>query len=153
MNTLELKIPPPIVAIFTAAAMWFAKDFAPICELALSARIITAGLVLCLAGYFGIAGTIAFRRAKTTVNPLKPQNSSALVTSGVYRITRNPMYVSFTLILVAWMAYLSSVTSVAGPLLYMLYITRFQIKPEERILQGIFGQAFTDYMQRTRRWL
>jgi protein-S-isoprenylcysteine O-methyltransferase Ste14 len=153
MNTLELKIPPPIVAIFTAAAMWFTKDFTPVIDLVLLARIITAGLVLCIAGYFGIAGTVAFRRAKTTVNPLKPQNSSALVTSGVYRITRNPMYVSFTLILVAWMVYLASITSAAGPVLYMLYITRFQIKPEERILQGIFGQAFTAYMQRTRRWL
>ena len=153
MNTLELKIPPPLVGIVIAAAMWFAKDLSFGDELPWSVRIITAGLVLCLAGYFGIAGTVAFRRAKTTVNPLKPQNSSALVTSGVYRITRNPMYVSFTLILMAWMVYLASITSVAGPVLYMLYITRFQIKPEERILQGIFGDAFTTYMQQTRRWL
>jgi protein-S-isoprenylcysteine O-methyltransferase Ste14 len=153
MNTLELKIPPPLVGILIAAAMWFAKDISWVVELPWMTRIITAGLVLCLAGYFGIAGTVAFRRAKTTVNPLKPQNSSALVTSGVYQITRNPMYVSFTLILVAWMVYLASITSVAGPMLYMLYITRFQIKPEERILQGIFGAAFTAYMQRTRRWL
>jgi protein-S-isoprenylcysteine O-methyltransferase Ste14 len=153
MKTLELKIPPPIIAILTATAMWFVKDFAPAFELALSARLIAAGVVLCLAGYFGIAGTIAFRRAKTTVNPLKPENSSSLVTSGVYRLTRNPMYVSFTLILVAWMVYLSSLASIAGPLLYALYITRFQIQPEERILQGIFGEAFTNYKQRTRRWL
>ena len=153
MNTLELKIPPPLVGIVIAAAMWFAKDLSFGVELPRSVRIITVSLVLCLAGYFGIAGTVAFRRAKTTVNPLKPQNSSALVTSGVYRITRNPMYVSFTLILVAWMVYLASITSVAGPVLYMLYITRFQIKPEERILQGIFGHAFTTYMQQTRRWL
>jgi protein-S-isoprenylcysteine O-methyltransferase Ste14 len=153
MNTLELKIPPPLVGILIAAAMWFAKDISWVVELPWMTRIITAGLVLCLAGYFGIAGTIAFRRAKTTVNPLKPQNSSVLVTSGVYQITRNPMYVSFTLILVAWMVYLASITSVAGPVLYMLYITRFQIKPEERILQGIFGEAFTTYMQQTRRWL
>lgn len=153
MNTLELKIPPPLVGIVISAAMWFAKDFAPVFDLTLSVRITIAAFVLCLAGYFGIAGTVAFRRAKTTVNPLKPQNSSVLVTSGVYQITRNPMYVSFTLILVAWMVYLASITSVAGPVLYMLYITRFQIKPEERILQGIFGEAFTAYMQRTRRWL
>jgi protein-S-isoprenylcysteine O-methyltransferase Ste14 len=153
MKTLELKIPPPIIGIFTAIAMWFAKDFAPTFDLALSARFVIVGVVLCLAGYFGIAGTIAFRRAKTTVNPLKPQNSSSLVTSGVYRLTRNPMYVSFTLILVAWMVYLSSIVLIAGPLLFALYITRFQIQPEERILQGIFGDAFTSYMQRTRRWL
>jgi protein-S-isoprenylcysteine O-methyltransferase Ste14 len=153
MKSLELKIPPPLVAIFIAIAMWFAKDLAPIFDLALSVRIIAAGFVLCLAGYFGIAGTIAFRRAKTTVNPLKPENTSSLVTSGVYRLTRNPMYVSFTLILVAWMVYLSSIASIAGPILFALYITRFQIQPEERILQGIFGEVFTAYMQRTRRWL
>ena len=63
------------------------------------------------------------------------------------------MYLSFALILVAWMAYLSSIALIAGPLLFALYITRFQIQPEERILQGIFGEAFTAYMQRTRRWL
>ena len=153
MKTLELKIPPPIIAIFTATVMWFAKDFAPIFDLALSARLIAAGVVLCLAGYFGIAGTIAFRRAKTTVNPLKPENSSSLVTSGVYRLTRNPMYLSFALILVAWMVYLSSIALIAGPLLFALYITRFQIQPEECILQDIFGDAFTAYMLRTRRWL
>jgi protein-S-isoprenylcysteine O-methyltransferase Ste14 len=153
MKTLELKIPPPIIGIFTAITMWFAKDFALTFDLAWSARLIAAGIVLCLAGYFGIAGTIAFRRAKTTVNPLKPENSSSLVTSGVYRLTRNPMYVSFTLILVAWTVYLSSIAGIAGPLLFALYITRFQIQPEERILQGIFGEAFTAYMQRTRRWL
>ncbi len=107
MKTLELKIPPPIIGIFTAITMWFAKDFALTFDLAWSARLIAAGVVLCLAGYFGIAGTIAFRRAKTTINPLKPENSSSVVTSGVYRLTRNPMYVSFTLILVAWMVYLS----------------------------------------------
>jgi protein-S-isoprenylcysteine O-methyltransferase Ste14 len=153
MKTLELKIPPPIVAIFTATVMWFAKDYAPTFYLAWSARNIAAGLVLCLAGYFGIAGTLAFWRAKTTVNPLKPENSSSLVTSGVYRLTRNPMYVSFALILVAWMAYLSSIVLVAGPFFFVLYITRFQIQPEERILQGIFGEAFASYRQRTRRWL
>ena len=153
MKTLELKIPPPIIAIFTATAMRFAKDFAPSIDLTLSARLVAAGIVLFIAGYFGIAGTIAFRRAKTTVNPLKPENSSSLVTSGVYRLTRNPMYVSFALILVAWMLYLSSIALIAGPLLFALYITRFQIQPEERILQGIFGDAFTAYMLRTRRWL
>ena len=153
MKTLELKIPPPIIAILTAAAMWFTIDFAPSFDLTLSARLIASGLVLCIAGYFGMAGTIAFRRAKTTVNPLKPENSSSLVTSGVYRLTRNPMYVSITLILVAWMIYLSSIALIVGPLLFAFYITRFQIQPEERILQGIFGDAFTAYMQQTRRWL
>jgi protein-S-isoprenylcysteine O-methyltransferase Ste14 len=153
MKTLELKIPPPIIALLIAIAMWFAKSFAPSFDLGLPTRIIAASAVLCLAGYFGIAGTVAFRRAKTTVNPLKPENSSALVTSGVYRLTRNPMYVSFTLILLAWMVFLSSIALIAGPLLFTLYIARFQIQPEERILQGIFGEAFTAYRQRTRRWL
>jgi protein-S-isoprenylcysteine O-methyltransferase Ste14 len=153
MKTLELKIPPLIIALLIAIAMWLTKSFATSFDLNLPTRIIAVAAVLCLAGYFGIAGTVAFQRAKTTVNPLKPENSSALVTSGVYRLTRNPMYVSFTLILLAWMVFLSSIALIAGPLLFTLYITRFQIQPEERILQGIFGDTFTAYMLRTRRWL
>lgn len=153
MQTLELKIPPPIIALLIAIAMWFAKSIVPSFDLGLLTRIISAGVVLCFAGYFGIAGTLAFRRAKTTVNPLKPENSSALVTSGVYRLTRNPMYVGFALILLAWTVFLSSLALIAGPILFMLYIDRFQIQPEKRILQGLFGDAFTAYKNQTRRWL
>jgi len=100
-----------------------------------------------------IAGVVEFRRAQTTVNPLKPQATSRLVTSGIYRFTRNPMYLGFCMGLVASAVFLSSAWALLGPLAFVVYITRFQIAPEERALAGLFGDAFTDYQGRVRRWV
>lgn len=100
-----------------------------------------------------LAGVISFRRARTTVNPLKPETATALVTSGVYRYTRNPMYLGMLAILVAWAAFLASPAALLGPLGFWTYIQRFQIRPEEKMLTSLFGRAFTDYTSRVRRWL
>jgi protein-S-isoprenylcysteine O-methyltransferase Ste14 len=153
MRALELKIPPPLVALIIAVTMWIARNAVPTLELSPATRIIAAGVVAVIGGYFSIAGTIAFRRAKTTVNPLKPERASSLVTSGVYRITRNPMYVALALLLVAWSFYLSAPALLAGFALFVLYVTRFQIQPEERVLRRMFGNEYTSYTQRVRRWL
>jgi protein-S-isoprenylcysteine O-methyltransferase Ste14 len=100
-----------------------------------------------------IGGVISFRRAETTVNPLKPETSAALVSTGVYSFTRNPMYLGMVLVLFAWAVYLSSIWSLLGPVLFTLYITRFQIIPEERALDRLFGAPFAAYKKRVRRWL
>jgi protein-S-isoprenylcysteine O-methyltransferase Ste14 len=96
---------------------------------------------------------MSFRRAKTTVNPLKPETSAALVSTGVYSHTRNPMYLGMVLALFAWAVYLSSIWSLVGPAFFVLYITRFQIIPEERALDRLFGAPFAAYKTRVRRWL
>lgn len=153
MRALELKIPPPLVALIIAVTMWIARNVAPTLELSPATRIVAAGVVAVIGGYFSIAGTVAFRRARTTVNPLKPERASSLVTSGVYRITRNPMYVALALLLVAWGFYLSAPALLAGSALFVLYVTRFQIQPEERVLRRMFGNEYTSYTQRVRRWL
>jgi protein-S-isoprenylcysteine O-methyltransferase Ste14 len=100
-----------------------------------------------------VGGVMSFRRAKTTVNPLKPETSVALVSTGVYSFTRNPMYLGMVLALFAWALYLSSIWSFVGPVLFALYITRFQIVPEERVLDRLFGTPFAEYKKRVRRWL
>ena len=113
-----------------------------------------AAIVIALIGAaIDLAGLIAFRRAKTTINPLKPQNSSSLVTGGIYRYTRNPMYLGMLAFLLAWSAYLAQPLALLGPLAFVLYINRFQIIPEERVLAGLFGEEFTAYTNRVRRWL
>lgn len=101
---------------------------------------------------FDVAGLVAFRRASTTINPLHPERASALVTGGVYRITRNPMYVGLAFALLAWAAYLGSPWALLGPVAFVGYITHFQIVPEERILRARFAQ-FDAYAARVRRWL
>lgn len=154
METLELKIPPPVVALIVATAMWGASTMGLVFDdVPRSIRVLTAG-IFCFAGLgFILLGVAEFYRARTTVNPLKPQATSSLVTGGIYRYTRNPMYIGLLFILVAWAAWLSSAWALIGPVIFVLYITRFQILPEERALAAIFGTAFSDYKDKVRRWL
>jgi protein-S-isoprenylcysteine O-methyltransferase Ste14 len=153
VHALELKIPPPILALLIAAAMWGASLATPAAPLPPNIRLV-ATIALALAGVaISTTGVAAFRRAKTTLNPLKPGTSSSLVTSGIYRYTRNPMYLGLATALLAWATFLSSAWSVLGPLVFILYMTRFQILPEERALSGIFGAAYAEYQAKVRRWL
>lgn len=100
-----------------------------------------------------LAGVLAFRRAKTTVNPLTPEATTAMVTSGIYRFTRNPMYLGFLFVLAGWAMYLSNLLAFAFLPLFALYMNRFQIVPEERALCAKFPDAFTAYKRSVRRWL
>ena len=153
MQALELKIPPPIVALLIAAAMWGISLATPAASLPVEIHL-AATIAIAFAGVAtAIAGVVGVRRAKTTLNPLKPETTSSLVTSGVYRFTRNPMYLGLVLALLAWAAFLSSVWSLLGPLVFILYMTRFQIVPEERALSSIFGTAYSEYQVKVRRWL
>jgi protein-S-isoprenylcysteine O-methyltransferase Ste14 len=153
MRALELKVPPPIVALLMGAAMWFAAQQRVSLELPLVVQIV-AFVVIALAGAaMALAGDLEFKRARTTINPFKPENSTALVTSGIYRFTRNPMYVGLTLLLLGWAAFLCSAWAFLGPVIFVLYIGRFQIAPEERVLSAKFGAAYTEYTARVKRWL
>jgi protein-S-isoprenylcysteine O-methyltransferase Ste14 len=153
MNSLELKIPPPAVAALVAAIMWGISLITPLLEVALFTRV-SAAIIFALAGSgFSLAGVISFRRAKTTVNPMKPETATSLVSTGIYRVTRNPMYVGLLLVLIAWAAYLTSAWALLGPLGFVLYISRFQIAPEERVLSTLFGAEYTAYQSKVRRWL
>lgn len=153
MQALELKIPPPAVALLVAVAMWGIA--AATSRFEISAAVCdTVAIVIALVGVgFAVAGVLAIRRARTTISPLKPDATSSLVTSGVYRVTRNPMYLGLSLALLAWATFLSSAWAFLGPIAFVLYIGRFQIAPEERALSKLFGPAFAEYRSNVRRWL
>jgi len=95
---------------------------------------------------------VTFRKAKTTVNPVKP-HASSLVTSGVYAISRNPMYLGGFTMLLGWTIFLSNPLAFLFLPLYVLYLNRFQIAPEERVLTSLFGETYVAYQARARRWL
>lgn len=153
MHWFEHRIPPPVVGLVVAAAMAWVARMTPVLALPLGLRAgIAAATVLVGLGFLA-SGGLAFRRARTTVNPLRPQDASALVVAGVYRITRNPMYVGFACLLLAWAAWLSAPWALLGPVLFVGWISRFQIVPEERALHANFGASFEAYCQRVRRWL
>ena len=115
--------------------------------LAIAALFVLAALVL------EVSGLLAFRRAKTTVNPLSPEKSTTIVRSGPYRFTRNPMYLGIALLLSAFCLYLANPVSLAAVVVFVAYITRFQILPEERLLLAKFGEAYAQYARSVRRWL
>jgi protein-S-isoprenylcysteine O-methyltransferase Ste14 len=153
MRFLELRIPPPAVGLVVAAGMWAAARFSPVLRLPDVGRLSVAVILTAVGVAVAVGGVMSFRRARTTVNPLKPETSAALVSTGVYSFTRNPMYLGMLLVLFAWAVYLSSIWSLLGPVLFALYITRFQIVPEERVLARLFGATFAAYKKRVRRWL
>ena len=153
MSSLEVKIPPPAVAVAIAVAMWGASRLAPWLELPSALRLGAAAAILLVGIGFSAGGVIAFRRAQTTLNPTKPEQASSLVRSGVYRVTRNPMYVGLLCVLVAWAVFLSSAWALLGLVTFVLYIGHFQIAPEERALVKLFGSEYADYQAKVRRWL
>ena len=153
MGVLELKIPPPVVALLVGIAMWVASRTGPSIDLPFLIRAVTAIAIAMLGGGISFAGDMSFRRAKTTVNPMRPEKASSLVTSGIYRFTRNPMYLGLLLIVIAWAVFLSSPWALAGPVAFVLYVGRFQITPEERALSTKFGAEYSSYKSQVRRWL
>lgn len=153
MRTLENRIPPPIVAALFALSMWCSSFFLPTIEMNAMVRVGLSVAALFLGAFFCIAGIVSFRRAKTTVNPLKPETATSLVCSGIYTISRNPMYLGFAFFLLAWVVYLLSPWVSIGVVGFVLYMNQFQILPEERALKEIFGPEFEDYQSRVRRWL
>ena len=154
MKSLELKVPPPIVAILIGAAMWGLSYVPPVADVPTYIRI-AAGLVTATPGaIFALAGSTRIRRANTTINPMRPENASLLVTTGIFALTRNPMYVGLLFVVVGWAVFLSALWALLlGPAGFVLYLTRFQIRPEERALSRLFGAQYSAYRSRVRRWL
>ena len=153
MQFLETRIPPPLVALALASVMWLLFHAEPCSDTPGSWRSVAVAATSLSSGALAFAAFVAFWRAKTTVNPLKPDRASTLITYGVYHLTRNPMYVSLLLLLLSYAIYLWSVPALVGPVAFIVYITRFQIIPEERALEAKFGVTFDEYKRRVRRWL
>jgi protein-S-isoprenylcysteine O-methyltransferase Ste14 len=150
---MKLKIPPPIVALIAAACMWLLSHAVPTLAFALPLRRSLAGACVVLGFAVAISAVVCFRRVKTTVNPLDPRRASSLVTGGVFRYTRNPMYLGLLLVLLGWSLYLSHVLPFLVLPVFIAYITRYQIVPEESALASKFGEDFTAYRSRVRRWI
>jgi protein-S-isoprenylcysteine O-methyltransferase Ste14 len=153
VKKLELKLPPVAVFLLVAVSMWLlarwtpGHDFHPVFRLAVIAVSMLAGAV------FGVGALAGFRRSRTTVNPLEPHRANTLVTGGVYRFSRNPMYLALLWVLLAIGFALSNLYALALALCFVPYMNRFQIEPEERAMEALFGADYRRYRARVRRWL
>ena len=153
LSTFELKVPPLALTAGVAVVMWLISSQWP-SYLATPTWALVSALVLAVIAIALCASAIwSFRASKTTVNPTTPSSASFVVSSGVYRFTRNPMYLAFLLLLSAWAICLANpVSSVALPL-FVLFMNRFQIEPEERALRAKFGSQYEQYLVQVRRWV
>jgi len=153
MTFLENRIPPPIALLVGLLLMRLIALFDSSQWFVFEHRNWFA-LVFCTLGFgTAVSGVLSFKKADTTINPLEPERASQLVKTGVFRISRNPMYLGMVLVGVAWAFYLGSVFSLLMVVAFMLFITHFQIKPEERALAALYPEEFQQYCQTTRRWL
>jgi protein-S-isoprenylcysteine O-methyltransferase Ste14 len=138
-----------VIGIAMAATMWSNPQVTVSAVLRLTVSI----SFLLAAGMFGPRAILTFSRVKTTIDPVRIDRANVLVTTGVYRFTRNPMYLSMALLLTAWASYLAHPLAAIGPIAFVMYISRFQIFPEERVLQAKFGDLYTIYRSEVRRWI
>ena len=152
MNQLELKVPPLVVALACGLLIWIAS--ATFSSLSFSIRGIKGLAIL-----FGVIGIVAivvairtFRKAKTTVDPRKPDTATSLVQSGIYNHSRNPIYLGLLFILIGFAVYVHNYIGFVFLPLFVIYMNRFQIRPEEKALESLFGQDFQNYKRRVRRW-
>lgn len=150
---LKLKIPPPVYLLLFAGLMWLAHHWLPLAQLIPSSWN-NAGLLLItlalLADFWSLG---LFFRAHTTFNPIHPERTRELVTTGPYRYTRNPMYLGMLIILSGWALYLGSLTPFFLLPLFVMVLTVQQIMPEEKVLAEKFGDAYFEYKSRVPRWL
>ena len=153
MNSLELKIPPVGVFLLFAAVMWLIPFQIPLNDFFFSFRLPFSLILIMAGGVFALAGIFSFLKGQTTLNPIKPEAASTIITYGVYRFSRNPMYVGLLFILTAWAVWLYNLSAFLFLPPFVLYMNRFQILPEERALQAKFGSEFNAYMMSVRRWL
>lgn len=152
MSWLETRIPPPIAAGLFALAMWGIARLLPHFSVVVPGSGILAA-VLCASGILiDVAAMFSFRRHRTSVNPIDPTAAGTVVTTGLYKHSRNPMYLGLVLLLSALAAKLSNVASLLVVPLFVLYMNRFQIGPEERALAQKFGADYDRYRETVRRW-
>lgn len=153
MRRLEARIPPPLVAAAAALAMWLIARSRPEFTISFDRRVqVTAALAI-IGVVTVVMGALQFHQARTTLTPLNPGAASALVVSGIYRYTRNPMYLGMAIVLLSLAIYLSHPLAALGVVAFVAYIHRFQILPEERALRALFPGAFEAYAREVRRWI
>ena len=153
MHKLELKIPPPLVTAVAGALMWLLAWMFPALALAIPLQQPLALLLLGLGLVLPLVCVWLFIQAKTTIDPTRRGRSALLVVSVFNRISRNPMYLGMLLVLLGWALWLSSLLALLTAPLFVLYMNRFQIEPEERFLTERFAEQYLAYKASVRRWI
>ncbi|OLQ92210.1 hypothetical protein BIY21_12290 [Vibrio ponticus] len=153
MEVLERKIPPvALFIIFIVVMVRFDGALESFAAVLPFPWTVLACSVL-VSGFIGLAGVNEFRKAKTTVNPVKVDSASSVVDTGIFAYSRNPMYLALLILLFGIGYWQQNMVCLLLPIGFVFYMNRFQILPEERALEKLFGEQYLAYKQRVRRWL
>lgn len=150
---MKIHIPPVVVVLLIGTLMRWVAGHAWSGSFRLPGQGLVAGMLLSLGLLIPVLGVHRFRVADTTVDPLHPEKASALVDRGVYRYSRNPMYLGLALLLAGWGIRLGSLAGLLGVPLFVIYMRYFQIGPEEEAMEKRFGEAYREYRSKVRRWI
>ncbi|HBQ60801.1 MAG TPA: hypothetical protein DD671_14585 [Balneolaceae bacterium] len=150
---LKLKIPPALLFLISVGLMWIINKYLPADGLNFRSNMSTAIAVFSIGVLIGLLGVWEFIRHSTTVNPHKPENANTIVTTGIYKFSRNPMYVGLLIGLAAAVIYFGNPwTAIILPL-FIWYMNVFQVLPEEKMMKEKFGKDFREYKSSVRRWI
>lgn len=146
-----IKIPPPILVIILTSLVYFSSTKLEL--IYLPYRQIVSVIILIIGLIVIVSPVVDFIKSKTTINPVKFKNVNRLVTTGIYRYSRNPMYLGMILIVISTTVYYLNFLSVFSPLIFYIWINKFQINREEIFLEDKFGSEYLKYKSKTRRWI
>lgn len=150
---MKLKIPPAILLALCIGLMWLLDYLIPIGFTPLPGARLVAIILLVIGAFFGIAGLFQFYKHRTSIDPHKPTKASSLVTGGIYQLSRNPMYMALFFLLLAYATVLQNIANLLVLPLFIWYMNRYQIIPEEEVMEEKFGDAYREYQSEVRRWL
>jgi protein-S-isoprenylcysteine O-methyltransferase Ste14 len=149
---MKLKIPPIVIFFIVALIMYGLAASLPVGYFDFFGRIYLMGVLLLLALILGLTGLVQFYMDKTSLDPIKPEKTTQLVTKGVFSFTRNPMYLALLLVLLAWGLWLGNAFNTILAAGFVMYMNKFHILPEEMALAKLFGKEYAQYCVRVRRW-
>jgi len=149
---MELKVPPALVFVCFGLMMYLLAKFLPIGYFDFFGRLLLTKILIGLGIVIALFALLQFRKASTTIDPTQPNKASNLVVNGIFKFSRNPMYLALLLLLLALGVFLGNAFNILIAAGFVSYMNRFQIIPEERILLNKFGRSFKDYCILTRRW-
>ena len=146
-----IKIPPPLIVLVLIVSIYFSSKKIDLIniplQLEISIFILSAGILIF------VNPVLQFIKSKTTVNPIQFEEVNKLVTSGIFKYSRNPMYLGMLMIVLSASIFYLNIYSILTPLLFILWINKFQIKREEEFLIEKFGDEYLSYKKKTRRWI
>ena len=149
---LELKVIPPIQLIISSGLMYTLAIYFPNYNYYLNTSLAITILLIICAAFIGLWALYDFHKHKTTFHPHKPEKTSSLVDSGVFSLSRNPMYVALAMVLLAVGVFLQNYFSFFVIPLFIWYLTKYQIIPEEKMLNILFPQDYKAYCKKVNRW-